>query len=114
MKFKQAGIEVIRMGLQPTAELEKAGTILAGPFHPAFRQLVESSIMLDKMRSALGKRKQKKTTAVFCVHLRDISAAIGQRKGNIKKLKEEFGLREVRILKDNDTVKRGEPVLLGS
>ncbi len=48
---RTAGIEVIRMGLQPTEELESPGTILAGPYHPAFRQLVDSSILL---RSARG------------------------------------------------------------
>ncbi|MBI5642380.1 MAG: radical SAM protein [Deltaproteobacteria bacterium] len=37
--FKDAGIPVIRIGLQPTAELEK--NIAAGPYHPSFRQLVE-------------------------------------------------------------------------
>jgi histone acetyltransferase (RNA polymerase elongator complex component) len=112
VKFKRAGIEVVRMGLQPTEELEKPGTILAGPFHPAFRQLVESALMLDMMRSALRKRRKKTTTAVFCVSPRDVSAAIGQRKENIKALKKEFGLREVRIVKDNEICGRGEPVLL--
>jgi histone acetyltransferase (RNA polymerase elongator complex component) len=38
--FKKAGIPVVRFGLQPTDELEK--NIVAGPYHPAFRQLVET------------------------------------------------------------------------
>jgi histone acetyltransferase (RNA polymerase elongator complex component) len=52
-EFEKAGIAVIRMGLQPTNELEKAGTVLAGPVHPSFGQLVESSLFLDIMRSAI-------------------------------------------------------------
>ena len=52
-RFELAGIDVIRIGLQPTEELEKPGTIITGPYHPAFRQLVESSILLDKMRCAV-------------------------------------------------------------
>jgi histone acetyltransferase (RNA polymerase elongator complex component) len=36
--FKAAGIQVVRMGLQPTDELERS--LVAGPFHPSFRQLV--------------------------------------------------------------------------
>ncbi|MDP2689732.1 MAG: radical SAM protein [Deltaproteobacteria bacterium] len=39
--LKAAGVGVIRMGLQPTKEL--AGSIVSGPFHPSFRQLVEGS-----------------------------------------------------------------------
>jgi histone acetyltransferase (RNA polymerase elongator complex component) len=58
-RFELAGIDVIRIGLQPTEELEKPGTIIAGPYHPAFRQLVESSILLDKMRSALRMRMEE-------------------------------------------------------
>ncbi len=52
-RFELAGIEVIRIGLQPTEELERPGTIIGGPYHPAFRQLVESSILLDKMRTCI-------------------------------------------------------------
>lgn len=37
--FSGASIPIIRMGLQPTAELEKS--LIAGPYHPSFRQLVE-------------------------------------------------------------------------
>lgn len=37
--FREAKIPVIRMGLQPTAELEKS--LVAGPYHPSFRSLVE-------------------------------------------------------------------------
>ena len=37
----EAGIPVIRMGLQPTKELESS--IIAGPYHPSFRQLVEAA-----------------------------------------------------------------------
>lgn len=37
--FKKAGIPVIRMGLQPTRELEE--NLVAGPYHPSFRDIVE-------------------------------------------------------------------------
>ncbi len=36
----EAGVPVIRMGLQPGKELEES--IAAGPYHPSFRQLVEA------------------------------------------------------------------------
>lgn len=38
----EAGVPVIRMGLQPGKELEEL--IAAGPYHPSFRQLVEALI----------------------------------------------------------------------
>ena len=112
-EFEKAGIAVIRMGLQPTEELGRSGTILAGPFHPAFRQLVESSLFLEKMRSAIIQNKKgHDDTVVFLVHAQDISSAIGQHRVNIEKLKKEFGLRKVRFVEKSSSGKRGEAVLL--
>lgn len=37
--FKEAGVQVIKMGLQPTKELKES--LVCGPFHPSLRQLVE-------------------------------------------------------------------------
>ncbi len=112
LKFEEAEIAVIRMGLQPTEELEKPGTIVAGPFHPAFRQLVESSIFLNKMRSALLNRTGMNHTAVFLVDPRDVSAAVGQQRANIDAMKKEFGLHGVRFVENGNGSKRGDVVLL--
>lgn len=51
-KLTAAGIAVIRLGLQTTRELEEPGAVVAGPFHPAFRSLVESAIFFE-MAAAL-------------------------------------------------------------
>ncbi|MBI5233041.1 MAG: radical SAM protein [Deltaproteobacteria bacterium] len=40
--YKSASIPIIRMGLQPTRELEKS--LVAGPYHPAFRELVYGQV----------------------------------------------------------------------
>jgi len=101
VKLEHAGIDVIRIGLQPTEELEKPGTILAGPFHPSFRQLVDSLIFLNKMRAALKMRKRTNNTAEFSVNPKDISPAVGQRRGNIKVIIKEFNLERVRIVEDS-------------
>jgi histone acetyltransferase (RNA polymerase elongator complex component) len=37
--FNDSGIPLIRMGLQPTKELEES--IVAGPYHPSLRQIVD-------------------------------------------------------------------------
>jgi histone acetyltransferase (RNA polymerase elongator complex component) len=37
--FARASISIIRMGVHPTPELE--ASVVAGPYHPSFRQLVE-------------------------------------------------------------------------
>lgn len=99
--FADAGIEVIRVGLQPTKELERPGTIVAGPYHPAFRQLVESSAYLDRMRRLLNERPPEHDSVTLLVHPSDLSAAIGHRKANITRIREEFCLKDLNILPDH-------------
>ncbi|HTG00715.1 MAG TPA: radical SAM protein [Nitrospirota bacterium] len=102
LRLAKAGIIIVRLGLQPTAALSKPGTVLAGPYHPAFRQLVESEILLDAMRSALLSKPTASENALFLVRPEDKSAAIGQRRTNIMRLKEEFHLTDVRFRDDRE------------
>src|SRR3990170_1372765 len=106
MRFEEAGIKVVRIGLQPTEELERPGAILAGPYHPAFRQLVESNLFLEKMREVLRMRKDESDAAVILVNPRDISAAIGQKRSNVNHLKKQLRLRTVHIVPDAGIPKR--------
>lgn len=45
----QAGIKVIRIGLQADEELCEPGNIIAGPFHPAMGELVKSRVLRDEL-----------------------------------------------------------------
>jgi histone acetyltransferase (RNA polymerase elongator complex component) len=105
-RFEQKGIEVIRIGLQPTEELQKPGTIVAGPYHPSFRQHVESSIFLDKMRTVLAGKTFPEHKAVILVNPSDIPASIGQKRSNIGILKKEFSIRDIIILPDHNVPKK--------
>ena len=112
LRFEQAGIGVIRIGLQATEELDNPGTILAGPYHPAFRELVESSLFLDAMRSVLRQRRETRGSVTVQVNPKDLSAAIGQRRSNIDILKKEFALQELRIVEGTAAHGRRAPILL--
>jgi histone acetyltransferase (RNA polymerase elongator complex component) len=97
-RFEAAGITVVRAGLQPTEELERPGTVLAGPWHPAFRQLVESSRFLESMR-ALLEPGNASAPVTFAVNPADISSAIGQNRRNIHAIREQYN-RDARIIAD--------------
>ena len=112
LQFEREGIAVARIGLQSTGELEKPGTIAAGPYHSAFRELVESSLLLDGMRSVLQSRKNRGDTATIQIHPKEMSAAIGRQRSNIDTLKKEFGLRELRIAKGTASMARRSPIIL--
>ena len=48
-RYRAAGIPVIRMGLQSSGEIRTGGEVLAGPYHPAFGELVRSRLALEEL-----------------------------------------------------------------
>ncbi len=52
-KMTAHGIRVVRMGLQPGPELERS--LVAGPYHPAFGELVNARLMLRQARKLLSR-----------------------------------------------------------
>ena len=93
-KLENSSISVARIGLQPTLELER--DYLAGPYHPSFRQLVDSAIFLD-MATSLLQASQKDGRAQFFCHPKEVSNLRGQKNENILRLKKHFKLSEILI-----------------
>jgi len=91
-----AGVPVVRIGLQPTEELERPGTILAGPWHPAFRQLVESELYYGVLERLAEGIPAGSDLEVACAPQR-VSDVAGQRRRNIVRLRERFGVAVTRI-----------------
>lgn len=88
-----AGIPVIRMGLQPTGELQKTGTILAGPWHPAFRQLVEAELFHDLVAGLLDGQVPAGRCATIACNPSRVSDVVGQGRANIRRMLREKGIR---------------------
>ena len=99
--FKQEGIEVIRMGLQATDDLDDGTTVLAGPLHPAFGHLVYSEIFYDDARAAIESAGSVANTVTIFVNPRSISKMRGLSNSNIKKLKARFELDSVEVMPDS-------------
>jgi histone acetyltransferase (RNA polymerase elongator complex component) len=106
-QFRQARIPVIRVGLQPTPSLETPGTIVAGPYHPAFRQLVESALLYEQAASLLAcSGIGEGSSPTFRISPQDISTFYGQRGHTMKRLRETFALHEITV-KPDPQQKRG-------
>ena len=86
--FLQAGIKVIRMGLQPSESLE--ATVAAGPYHPSFGELVMARSWFKRARTVLSDCPSGKT-ATIVISDRDLSAFIGQKRINMERF-EQLGL----------------------
>ena len=89
LMFEAANINVIRVGLQATNEISSEGSVVAGPVHSAFRSLVESSIYYDLIKSELDGKSGNITIEVKSS---EVSNAVGNKRVNIEKIKQEFGI----------------------
>ncbi len=95
----RAKIPVIRMGLQATDPLSEAGNIVAGPYHPAFRQLVESEICLSLLQGLAAGIQRNASAVVRCAPSR-VSDVIGQRRTNLERLFAATGVTIERVESD--------------
>lgn len=92
--FEENNVRVIRVGLHDSESLKE--NCLAGPYHPAFKELCESRIMLEKAISLLSDKEKGKYT--LCVHPKCRSKMTGNRKGNLIALK-DLGY-EITVMED--------------
>ena len=92
--FNRKKIKVIRIGLQNTTEIsspeEEESQVVAGPFHPAFRQLVESSIWYDSIVDRIKSYNVKVKEVEIKVNPEDVNNVIGHKKENLKKLLDTY------------------------
>jgi histone acetyltransferase (RNA polymerase elongator complex component) len=94
LRLENSSISVARMGLQPTDELER--NLLAGPYHPALRQLVDGAVFFDMAASLLQSSRRDRQARFFC-HPKEVSNLRGQKNQNILRLKKHFDLRDIFI-----------------
>ena len=111
VEFKRADIPLIRLGLQTTELMQQPGSLIAGPYHPAFRSLVESSLFRDMAIQLLKQEREKGTSAAFCINPRDVSSFRGEKNGNIRELQRQFQLSDL-TLDTNPALERGTLTLL--
>ncbi len=83
MRFQHANIPVVRMGLQPSDSL--TDTIVSGPHHPSFGELVKSRIWFNRLRKKLVALGPEEKLDITVSH-RDLSMINGMKKNNIKRL----------------------------
>ncbi|MEN8199376.1 MAG: radical SAM protein [Thermodesulfobacteriota bacterium] len=99
--FHREGIRIVRMGLQPSEELEKE--LLAGPYHPAFGELVAARLWFRRARRLLAVCPVEKTVKIS-ISDRDLSAFVGPKRVNMKRLQElaDRGNRKMKLETDKE------------
>lgn len=103
LMFESNGISVIRIGLQPTDEINENASVVAGPFHSSFGELVESAVYYDIIENAI---KGLSGDVLIYVNPKEVSKATGNKRKNIIKIKDNTGIN-IKISTD-DNLKRRE------
>lgn len=78
--FSDKGIRVIKCGLHASEMVE--GEMVAGYYHPAFRELCESRIFRNMLEKSL--EKYQETSFTVLVNNRSLSKAQGHKRSNIE------------------------------
>ena len=96
-----SGINVIRVGLQPTEEINEECELVTGPFHPAIRELIEGTLINDMIYYQLKDLNHLKSI-IIKVNSRDVSKLYAYKKKFFGELKQKIGNISVRVEQDNN------------
>jgi histone acetyltransferase (RNA polymerase elongator complex component) len=92
--FNNAEIKIIRIGLQPTEDLIKGDNVVAGPFHPAFGEMVKNKVAFNYLCEIIDDYKSLNPVSELIkilIPYNKASIYLGQKKINYKKLNSKYG-----------------------
>lgn len=81
--FNAASVKVLRVGLHPSEELELGKSLVAGPIHPSFKEMVLTELWGD----ILYEKLEKKGQLIVRVSVNQLNYAIGYKGKNRNDLK---------------------------
>ena len=92
MLYMYSDIDIIRIGLQPTENINEGKDVIAGPFHPAFRQLVEANIYRTYLEEIICDEEIENELTIF-TNDRNISLIAGNNKSNKKYFYDKYKIK---------------------
>ena len=103
--FARHNILIIRTGLQATEDLGNSDVVLAGPYHPAFGEMVDSYLfylMLSHFAESIEGQKKGFPSGSILIHhhTRDTSKLRGMSNSNIKKLQDIYNIKSLTLKSD--------------
>ena len=87
--FYVNNINVIRVGLQATEDIQIGKAVVDGPHHPAFRELVESEMIKDYL-IYIAKKYNVEKNIIVKTNKKNISKIVGNKKSNYNYMKSEL------------------------
>ncbi len=96
--FEGEGIDVIRVGLHSDESLTEENNIIAGPYHPAFRELVLSKRQKEKIEEDVIKNNLSDCEYTVSAPRNKTSEIIGHKRCNAIYFKEKYNI-DIKIKK---------------
>lgn len=111
-RLREAGTEIIRVGLSPAVDLQEAPEVLGGPYEPSLRQRVEAELLRSAAASALEAAfAVPMREFTFVVHPSEESYLRGHENRAVRRLQTQYRLDALPV-RTSTTVARGRPVVL--
>jgi histone acetyltransferase (RNA polymerase elongator complex component) len=95
--FGKAGIPIARLGLHADLGLQSGAALVAGPYHPAFGQLVRSAWWRERIDEQLAQFPGIGTEQRLAIHVaqRLVSDVVGMRRANLDHWQRRWRLQTV-------------------
>lgn len=87
--FEKAGVNILRVGLHQSEDLNDGEALLAGPYHPSLKELALSRIWHEQLQK-IPQQKKEDEKIVIEVNPSEINYAIGYHAANKKNLLQYF------------------------
>ena len=102
--FDKNGIKVIRVGLCASDNLASEEEVYAGANHPAIGEMAMSELYFMRICELLDRCAELPKNIVLRVAPGAVGKAVGQKKQNIARICEKYGINRIKILEKNGII----------
>ena len=102
--FVSNNVPCIRVGLQSSENLSDDSLVAGGANHSAIGELAMSALYLDKICECIDANSPveiPKKITIYCPK-GDVSKIVGQKRRNLQKICEKYGIKNVKVLEKNE------------
>jgi histone acetyltransferase (RNA polymerase elongator complex component) len=106
-EFSINDIPIIRLGLQTTEQISLEGDVVGGPFHPAFRELVEAALLNEMVQYMISNFYSKASNIKIQIAPKDISKLFADKKRFFNDVLNTYNSKNIAV-RQNTSLIRGE------
>ncbi len=96
--FDRAGVGVLRVGLCASENLASDEAVYGGANHPAVGELAMNELYFSRICAELDKKEKTGDELVIYVAPGTVSRAVGQKRRNIARISQKYGINRIKIL----------------